>query len=178
MNIKYIENATETTERFKAKFVMPWEAFRVEHKDWIRAIEKKDGNFVGRKWYDGAYMWGRLISDFEQVSFDAALCFLREQREAVLFIAEKCGGDGVDVAYAAEADANELAGRVERDWYESFRLMVLGRYDPDELEEDIYVFDASMRWCVIFTHENEHWELELEEPMRAARSRYCLIYRN
>ncbi len=46
------------------------------------------------------------------------------------------------------------------------------------MEEDIYVFDVSMRWCVICTHKNDHWEAELEAPMKAARSRFCLIYRN
>ena len=49
-------------------------------------------------------------------------------------------------------------------------------YDPDAmLPEDLYVFDLSMEWCVVFTHETTDWESELDNPMKATESRYCII---
>ena len=49
-------------------------------------------------------------------------------------------------------------------------------YDADAfLPEDLYVFDASMKWCVVFTHETIDWESEIDNPMKAAQTRYCII---
>ena len=49
-------------------------------------------------------------------------------------------------------------------------------YDADAfLPEDLYVFDLSMKWCVVFTHETTDWKSEIDNPMKAAESRYCII---
>ena len=48
-------------------------------------------------------------------------------------------------------------------------------YNPNPiLPEDLYVFDSSMSWFVVFTHETTDWETE--DSMKEAESRYCIIY--
>ena len=48
-------------------------------------------------------------------------------------------------------------------------------YNPNPiLPEDLYVFDSSMSWFVVFTHETNDWETE--DLMKEAESRYCIIY--
>jgi len=44
------------------------------------------------------------------------------------------------------------------------------------LPEDIYVFDKSMEHLLVFTHETDYWELEDEQPMKCAASRFCMMY--
>ena len=75
-----------------------------------------------------------------------------------------------------EADSYELAETIEREWYDTYRLAEQNMYDPDALlPEDLYVFNSSMEWCVVFTHETTDWEVELDDMMKAAESRYCII---
>ena len=80
------------------------------------------------------------------------------------------------VDFVAEADAQTLAARIEQEWYGSYRLTAQNMYDPDAfLPDDLYVFDATMKWCVVFTHETADWGSEIENPMKAAQTRYCII---
>ena len=111
---------------------------------------------------------------------DAAIAFLKEHSGPVSFMAER----GEDTYYQGkkivdfigEADAHALAARIEKEWYGSYRLTAQNMYDPDAfLPDDLYVFDATMKWCVVFTHETADWGSEIENPMKAARSRYCII---
>ena len=49
-------------------------------------------------------------------------------------------------------------------------------YNPDAiLSDDLYVFDCSMKRCVVFTHETTHWESEVDNPMKDAQSRLCIV---
>ena len=80
------------------------------------------------------------------------------------------------IDFIAETDARFLADKIEQEWYDSYRLEMMGMYDPEAiLPDDLYVFDSSMSWCVVFTHETTDWESELENPMKAAESRVCII---
>jgi hypothetical protein len=44
------------------------------------------------------------------------------------------------------------------------------------LPADLYVFDESMERLLVFTHETDFWELEDEQPMKCAASRFCMMY--
>ena len=51
-------------------------------------------------------------------------------------------------------------------------------YNPDAvLPEDLYVFDESMTWLVVFTHETTDWEFDENNPMKQAETRYCIIHK-
>ena len=78
--------------------------------------------------------------------------------------------------FVAKADANELAELIEKEWFESYILAEQNMYNPEEiLPADLYVFDSTMSWFIVFTHETTDWESEIEKPMKAAASRYCII---
>lgn len=170
MNIKLLDNTKDTLSAFMDRFVMSWEEFQIKQKDWIAEMAKTNYP-INLTWYEQSYMWDRMNPDFPRVSMDAALAFLREHSGPVFFMTEK----GEDTYYRgkklvdfiAEADAHTLAARIEQEWY---------MYDADAiLPDDLYVFDSSMEWCVVFTHETTDWESELDNPMKAAESRYCII---
>ena len=78
------------------------------------------------------------------------------------------------VDFIAETDAHALAAKIEQEWYDSYRLAEQDMYDAI-LPDDLYVFDYSMQWCVVFTHETTNWESD--SLMKVAESRYFIICR-
>ncbi len=181
MEIEYLDDILEIGEAFIKRFVLSWESFQIKHKDWIDKMNKQNYP-IDRQWYDQAYMWDRMDPTYPGASLKEALDFLREHSGQVIFLTEKgereCFQGAKTIDFIAKADAHHLADRIEFEWYESYRLAEQYRYIPDALPEDLYVFDSSMRWCVVFTHETTDWEAEkTDDWMKAAQSRYCIIDR-
>ena len=182
MYIKLLENTKDIREAFISRFVMSWEEFQIKQKDWIAEMAKTDYP-VTAELYERTYMWDRMDPAFPRVSMEEALAFLREHSGSVLFMTEK--GEEMyyrgikTVDFIAEADARELAEKIRQEWYGSYRLLEQGMYDRNAiLPDDLYVFDRTMKWCVVFTHETTDWEAEeRDDLMKAAESRYCLICR-
>lgn len=179
MNIKLLDNAKEISEAFIDHFVMSWEEFQIRQKVWIAEMANKNYP-INIAWYEQSYMWDRMNPDFPRVSMEEALAFLQEHSGSVLFMTEK--GEDIyyqgkkSVDFIAEVDAHTLAKKIKQEWYDSYRLVEQNMYDVDVfLPDDLYVFDLSMKWCVVFTHETTDWESEIENPMKAAESRYCII---
>ena len=76
----------------------------------------------------------------------------------------------------ARGSARELADLTEEEWFEDYRLAMENRYNPEHiLPSEVYAFDDSMTWCVVFTHETTDWESEWDDPMKAAESRCCIL---
>ncbi len=179
MNIRLLENAMDIRESFISHFVMPWEEFKIQHKEWIDENSKTDYP-IDNEWYKNAYMWDRMSPDYPSVSMEDALAFLCKNSGLVLFMTEKdeevyYQGENL-INFVAEADVHTLAKQIEKEWYDSYRLAEQNMYDPEMfLPEDLYVFDLSMKWCVVFTHEITDYESECENPMKAAESRVCII---
>ena len=177
MEFKLVENTKELSESFIARFIMSWEEFRIELKDFIAEMEKSN-HPVDFAFYEQSLFWDRMSSKFPCVSLEEALDFLRKLSGPVFFMSEKreegsCQGKRV-VDFIAEADAHALAAKIKQEWYDSYRLAMEYRYDPNAiLPEDLYVFDSSMTWCVVFTHETTDWESD--DPMKEAESRVCII---
>ena len=175
MNIKLLDNANDIRKAFIDRFVISWDEFQIKQKDWIAKTAK--ANYpITMDWYENAYLWDRMRPDFTGVSMDTALAFLKEHSGPVFFMSE----EGEDTHYqgkelvdfVAEADAHTLAARIEQEWYDTYRLAKQNMYDTDAfLPNDLYVFDSSMKWCVVFTHETADWESENNTP----ESRYCII---
>ncbi len=177
MDIKLLENPEEIRMDFMARFLLSWEDFQVFHRDWLAKNPGIDSN-----WYEHAYMWDKAGPGFQYASLKDALAFLRNRGDRVLFMAEKeedtCYRGKEIVNFVAEADALPLASQIENEWFEDYRLSMQNMYDPDTfLPQDLYVFDRAMTWCAIFTHETTDWESEIDDPMKAAESRYCLIFK-
>lgn len=134
--------------------------------------------------YDEALMWDRMPF-YQTISFSKAIQLLKSYNGEILFMSESekypyCHGivfNGKEhKGVAAKANAAELAERIAFEWYEGWRLMSENMYLSDViLPEDLYVFDANMQYMIVFTHEYD-WDQELEEPMKAAASRFCMAY--
>lgn len=181
MKMKFLDNTRNIRESFIKTFVMSWEEFQVEQKDLIENMAKKNCQ-IDIVFYEQSYMWDRMRPNSPCVSMKEALAFLRGHSGSVLFMSENsevpCNRGKMPVNFIAEADAHTLADRIEQEWYDSYRLAEQNMYDPDAfLPSDIYVFDFSMKWCVVFTHETTDWESELDNPMKAAESRCCIVCR-
>jgi hypothetical protein len=179
MDFKLLENTKDLSKTFMERFVMSWDEFQVDRKAFITEMEKKN-HPVDFTFYEQSLFWDRMGSKFPCVSMEEALAFLREHSGPVFFMGEK-SEDGFwrgkrVVDFIAEADAHDLAAKIDQEWYDSYRLAMQDMYDPNAiLPSDLYVFDASMEWCVVFTHETTDWESELDNPMKAAESRVCII---
>ena len=182
MDIKLLDNANEIRKAFMDRFVLSWDEFQSKHKDWIAQVTKESKGYItiDINWYENAFMWDRMDPGFPCASMEDALSFLKEHRGSVYFMSDKgedtCYQGQELVDFVAEADAQILAERIEQEWYDFYRLAEQNMYDADAfLPDDLYVFDASMKWCIVFTHETTDWESELDNPMKAAQSRYCII---
>ena len=179
MVIEYLDDIKEIGEAFIKHFVLSWENFQIKHKDWIDEMSKQNYP-IDRQWYDQAYMWDKMDPAFASASMKAALDYLRDHPSTVFFMTEK--GEGLyfqgtkTIDFVARTDAHQLADRIEYEWNESYRLVSQNMYIPNALPEDLYVFDATMNWCVVFTHETTDWEAEkADDWMKVAQSRYCII---
>ena len=176
MYIKLLDNAKDIRKAFIDRFVMSWEEFQIQHKDWI--IEMSKTNFpITADWYEKSFMWEKMVSRFPTVSFNEALAFLKEHSGCVFFITENGNSAYCQlVDFIAEADAHTLAARIEQEWYDDYRLETQNMYNPNAyFPSEVYVFDATMNWFVAFTHETTDWESELDDPIKAAESRVCII---
>lgn len=176
MYIKLLDNAKDIRKAFINRFVMPWDEFKLQHKDWIAKMANTSCPITA-DWYEKAFMWEKMNPNFSNVSMKNAVAFLKEHSGPVFFITERGNSAYCQlVDFTAEADAHILAARIEQEWYDKYRLEAQNMYNPDILfPSEVYVFDASMKWCVVFTHETTDWESELDDPMKAAESRVCII---
>lgn len=178
MDIEYLDGTEEIGEAFINRFVLSWESFQIVQKDWISEMSKRN-YLIDKKWYDSAYMWEKMAPTSSHVSMKEALDFLRKHSGKVLLMTEKNEPKYFNrkrIDYIAGTDAHQLADRIEYEWYNSYELIEQYMYIPDALPCDLYVFDSSMKWCVVFTHETTDWEAEKNgDMMKAAQSRYCII---
>lgn len=179
MNIRFLDNGEEIRKRFMDRFVLTWEEYQIQRKDWIARWAEKN-YIIDFDHYRKDYMWCRMDEKFPDVSFREALAFLREIPGDVYFMSED---ENVPLSpksflqnSVARGSARELADLTEEEWFEDYRLAMENRYNPDHiLPSEVYAFDDSMTWCVVFTHETTDWESEWDDPMKAAESRYCIL---
>lgn len=180
INIEILENGNEIRKKFIEKFTATWEEFQVLHKDWIDDCAQRNEVFE----YDELYLWDKM--QHQTIYFGKALEYLRSIKGNVLFMSENenkpyCQGiklHGTEYkGVVAKANASELADLIEFEWYHGFKLQAKNMYQANAmLPDDIYVFDEAMEHLIVFTHENDYWELEDDEPMIAAESRFCMMY--
>ena len=184
MKLTLLNNTQEIRKRFKERFLMNWTEFQIVHQKMIANLAARNIVF-DEQMYHGSYMWDRMPPSFEDCTFDDALTALREKKGNVLVMGEddavRCcspltyNGEKI-YNFLFQADAQALAECIQFEWYESYRLAELDMYLADAmLPEDIYVFDESMDWVIVFTHETSDWDAELYDMMKAAESRVCII---
>ena len=86
--------------------------------------------------------------------------------------------DGVEYKGAvARGNSKEIADRIEYEWFEDRRLSLEDAYLSDAVfPEDLYVVSPDFSHLIVFTHENDFWQAELEEPVKAGISRFCMTF--
>ena len=159
---------------------MTWEQFQTEHKLFIANVKEKCNTIVDKNFYNGLLMWDKMPTKHPNISFDDALDLLKSIDGNTLFMAEENNGvlfynNEKITNFIAKSNADALAELIEFEWYESYRLAEQDMHRDDFiLPDDLYVFDNSMKWTIVFTHETEDWASEVDNPMKAAKSRICI----
>ncbi|MBE6652645.1 MAG: hypothetical protein E7610_04430 [Ruminococcaceae bacterium] len=143
---------------FVETFVLEKEDFAVQNPDWVRRMEEQPSGFDA--WYTGAFLWEKMSAAGATTDFDGVLELLRARAGKVLFMSEsETSGHGGGLRYkgrmvydfVAMADPKELADLIEYEWKENSRLLLEDRLT---LPEDLYVFDTTLDWAIVFTHES------------------------
>lgn len=135
-------------------------------------------------WYNGTYLWDKMSPDMPEVSFTEALSLLRSRQGSVLIMSESedshkpCSlvHHGRPMSdFVAIVDPLELADRIEYEWLESARLLwEEGSFLTDGiLPDDLYVFDTTLDWVIVFTHESDPGA---DGTREGASSRLCLAF--
>ena len=144
---------------FMDAFVLSKEDYEMFHPMRREELETAGGDFD--EWYEEACLWEKMSPDLPAVDFDTALTLLRNRTGTVLFMSESesshkpCGliRYGREVCdFVAMADAGELADRIELEWKGSPRLTGEAPHELT-LPEDLYVYDTTLDWVIVFTHE-------------------------
>lgn len=167
---------------FMDAFVLSKEDLLTVHPALGEELEAHGLDF--HEWYDESYLWDKMSPDLPEVDFAAALSFLREREGTVLFMSESESSHkpcalihrGRPICdFVAMADPKELADRIEYEWFESARLFWKENCCMADaiLPDDLYVFDTTLDWVIVFTHESDP---ELDGTRKGAESRLCLIF--
>ena len=176
MRIELLKNPDKLRKRFIDRFCEDREHFRIAHADFVEQLDDFD------QWYDQSYMWDRFLCDIPDVTISKALELLNSHNGDVLFMSECEGfhatcdlpinGERIE-GFVAKADAKELADRIKYEWYEGWKLSLENRYIVETLPVDLYIFDETYDWMIVFTHETD-WALDNTEE--GLDTRYCRAY--
>lgn len=169
MDYEYSENDVELHERFCDRFVLTFDEFKAkfEDSDWI-----KNSPFSVDEVYESNPLWDKLRHEGEITSFEDALSLLKRRSQSVILICERdnCFDDSERIAIIA--DSAELAEELSFEWYTTYQLHEQNCYMENAvLPEDIYVFDETYSWYIIFTHEYP-WD----EDHEYYEKRLCITY--
>ena len=177
IHIRYrlLSEHQEIRSKFIDTFVTPFSEFAISHTEWISEMYEKCGMEFDEKYYSEMFMWDRVTKDDRVISFADALAILRSMNTEVFFITEDFKCKSYDfcklnkqIEYVAASKAQELADCISFEWFTVYELLEQNQYLADStLPSDLYVFDKSFTWCLIFTHETDETE--------SAESRLCIL---
>ncbi len=171
MEYTLLPNQAQIRHLFIEEFVSSYESFSIQNKEWTARLRT---DFT-KEYYDKMFMWDRTIKSAHKIRFSDALAVLMAKECEVLFLTEApqwpiqefCKLNNQN-EFAASADAKDLAKCISYEWFAQYELFEQGRYLADTiLPSDLYVFDETYSWCLIFTHETDETE--------TAASRVCLV---
>lgn len=181
MKIELFVLPEKAREQFIEAFVLTREEFRTVCPDMVSLSERTHQDFD--VWYDSAYLWDKMSPDMPAVTFREALRLLRTRQGTVLMMSETelSGHQGGLIHhgrcvfdYVAMVDAQELADCIAKEWYECQRSAADDGCPSEAiLPEDLYVFDTSLDWVIVFTHEINPLQ---DSTAKDAESRFCLAF--
>lgn len=167
---------------FSDAFVLSKDELCTLYPAFIENLEMAGADFD--EWYAETYLWDKMSPDLPRVRFEQALASLRAREGTVLFMSESeasCKPCSLIyhgrplTGFVAMADPRELADRIEYEWLESARLLEEeNRFMENSiLPPDLYVFDTTLDWVIVFTHETDSAPDGAEG---GAKSRFCLSF--
>ena len=174
MNYRLLPESHDIRNKFFDTFITPYAEFCDTHKEWISAMLEKHGMKFDEKFYSEMFMWDRITKNDRVISFADALRLLRDKPGEVLFLTEapECHSyDGCKLSkeseFVATTPAKDLADCISYEWFTAYELYEQNCYlDNRILPDDLYIFDRSFTWCLVFTHETDESE--------SAESRLCI----
>lgn len=175
MKIELFALPEKTRADFMEAFILTRDEWKYLHPNSVLSLADDDRR------YDGAYLWEKM--SMPVVTVREALRLLRSREGTVLFLSEsEISGNSGELYlhgreiydFVAMADTHELADRIEYEWFENWRLALTGECLRDSmLPEDLYVFDTTFEWVIVFTHENDP---HCDGTPEGAESRYCKAF--
>ena len=174
MNYKLLPEPQKIRQKFIDTFVLSYSEFISLHKEYISGLQAE----FNEEYYNQMFMWDRIIKSAREISFSDALALLKNKTGEILFLTEfynstEFSGHEFTILnayseFTAASYPQELAECISHEWFTMYELYEKDSYRDDWiLPQDLYVFDKSFSWCLIFTHETD-WETE------SADSRVCL----
>lgn len=173
MNYKLLPEPQKIRSKFIDTFVLTYSEFVSLNGKNISELHTG----FNEKHYSKMFMWDKIIKSAREISFADALTLLKNKTGEVLFLTEFYNTDPVGHEFsilnahnefAAVSSPQELAECISYEWFTMYELYEHESYRDDWIiPQDLYVFDESFSWCLIFTHETD-FETE------SADSRFCL----
>lgn len=162
MEYKLLTNSKTIRSLFIAQFVESFEEFSEHHQEFISRLRTA----FNREYYDKMFMWDRIWKNVRQISFADALDILKKKEQPVLFLTESPQVEVREYCklnnqceFVAQAEASDLAECISYEWFAEYKLLAQNCSLADPiLPSDLYVFDDSYTWCLIFTHETDDWD--------------------
>ncbi|MBQ7344765.1 MAG: hypothetical protein IJW45_01720 [Oscillospiraceae bacterium] len=159
---------------FTDKFLLPYSSFTATHEDWISGLCEP----FDEAYYETMFMWDKMDPNAKVIPFSHAMDLLDDKPGEVTFLTEAppcrvkyfCKLDS-QIEFVAAADPKELSRCIAQEWFDTYELEEQGLQLADPiLPDDLYVFDDTFSWCLVFTHETNE--------SRSPHSRLCLLIDN
>lgn len=178
MKIELLDNPDSFRQKFIDSFLEPKTTFKAEYKEFVEQLKDFD------EWYEQSYMWDKLPCSVPIVKFAKALELLKSFESDVFFMSECKGfratchltvnGENIE-GFVGKANAHELADRIFKVWYEDSRMTdAEDCYLEEFLPFDLYVFDETYKWFIVFTHETDDCDADAENDW--SDNRFCRAY--
>ena len=181
------EKATQIRERFEKTFIQTQSEYEIHFAKWLEEFKKSpkyDPQFTPTPQYDKVIYLSKLKNDDCDILFEDTISFLSTVGNPVYFMSdvelEGYGGmhllqDGnASIGFVAETDnPKEFADFIYYEWRRFNDMNDL--YFDTVLPQDLYVFDDSFSWMLVFTHHNR--DDFSSEHVENSFNRLCFLLR-
>ena len=170
MNYKLLteEKVKRVRQAFEVAFIETPEEFMASTLKWREKLYSENPNapIVPIPKYDEVIYWAK-IKNYKEATFAEALSFLSNISNPVYFMSDLPLNGYVNMHFlndpkatigfiAVHNDAKEFAQFIYDEWklYNTFDCEQEGAWFEPLLPDDLYVFDDSFSWLLVFTHHN------------------------
>ncbi len=160
------EKATQIRERFEKSFIQTRNEYEIHFAEWLEEFKKSPNynpQFPPTAKYDQVVYWSKLKNDDRDILFEDAISFISNVDSKVYFLSDielegyagmhLLNDENSAIGFVAQAeDSKEFADFIYYEWrrFNDMNDFYLDKLLPD----DLYVFDDSFSWMLVFTHHN------------------------